>query len=99
MKIFDSDGKQLSELMEHRSESCQQSWSPGGLCVDDRNNIYVADSCNHRVMMYSRDGTFIRDVLTAPAVKWVYGLAWSNDGHLCLTEKDGKIKVFKLTCQ
>ncbi len=33
---------------------------PEGLCVDDQDRIYVADSCNHRIQVFSSAGKFIR---------------------------------------
>lgn len=31
-----------------------------GVCVDAADRIYVADSCNHRIQVFSNDGKFIR---------------------------------------
>lgn len=31
-----------------------------GLCVDKQGRVYVADSCNHRVQVFSADGQFLR---------------------------------------
>jgi DNA-binding beta-propeller fold protein YncE len=33
---------------------------PEGLCVDSQDRVYVADSCNHRIQVFTRDGQFIR---------------------------------------
>ena len=33
---------------------------PEGLCIDSKDQLYVADSCNHRIQIFSRDGKFIR---------------------------------------
>jgi ABC-type Fe3+ transport system permease subunit/DNA-binding beta-propeller fold protein YncE len=45
---------------------------PEGLCVDAQDRLYVADSCNHRIQIFSRDGKFIRS----------YGKAGSGRGEL-----------------
>src|SRR5207249_2378572 len=29
---------------------------PEGLCVDTENHVFVADSCNHRIQVFSREG-------------------------------------------
>jgi len=45
---------------------------PEGLCVDAQDRVYVADSCNHRIQIFSRDGQFIR----------AYGKAGAGKGEL-----------------
>jgi ABC-type Fe3+ transport system permease subunit/DNA-binding beta-propeller fold protein YncE len=45
---------------------------PEGLAVDAQDRIYVADSCNHRMQVFSRDGQFLR----------AYGSAGSGPGQL-----------------
>jgi DNA-binding beta-propeller fold protein YncE len=38
---------------------------PEGLCVDAQDRLYVADSCNHRIQIFSSDGKFIQAYGTA----------------------------------
>ena len=45
---------------------------PEGLCVDAQDRLYVADSCNHRIQIFSSDGKFIR----------AYGKAGTGKGEL-----------------
>ncbi|MEW6161444.1 MAG: NHL repeat-containing protein, partial [Verrucomicrobiota bacterium] len=45
---------------------------PEGLAVDAQDRIYVADSCNHRMQVFSREGQFLR----------AYGSAGSGPGQL-----------------
>jgi DNA-binding beta-propeller fold protein YncE/ABC-type spermidine/putrescine transport system permease subunit II len=33
---------------------------PEGLCVDNQDLLYVADSCNHRIQVFSSDGKYLR---------------------------------------
>jgi sugar lactone lactonase YvrE len=43
-----------------------------GLCVDAQDRLYVADSCNHRIQVFSSDGKFLR----------AYGHAGRGKGEL-----------------
>jgi len=45
---------------------------PEGLCIDGQDRLYVADSCNHRIQIFSREGKFIR----------AYGHAGTGKGEL-----------------
>jgi ABC-type Fe3+ transport system permease subunit/DNA-binding beta-propeller fold protein YncE len=45
---------------------------PEGMCVDTQDLIYVADSCNHRIQIFSRDGKLLRS----------HGKAGSGRGEL-----------------
>ena len=45
---------------------------PEGLCVDSQDRVYVADSCNHRIQVFSREGKFLR----------AYGKAGAGLGEL-----------------
>ncbi|MCX6927851.1 MAG: 6-bladed beta-propeller [Verrucomicrobia bacterium] len=45
---------------------------PEGVCVDAQDRLYVADSCNHRIQVFSTDGKFIR----------AYGKAGKGKGEL-----------------
>ena len=45
---------------------------PEGLCVDLQDRLYVADSCNHRIQIFDREGHFLRS----------YGKAGSGKGEL-----------------
>jgi len=45
---------------------------PEGICVDAQDRVFVADSCNHRIQIFSREGKFIRQ----------YGKAGNGKGEL-----------------
>ncbi|MSU57749.1 MAG: 6-bladed beta-propeller [Pedosphaera sp.] len=75
-----------------------------GICVDSHDRIYVADSCNHRIQIFSSDGKFIRE----------YGKAGKGPGELsypydiCVDAKgnqfvcefgNSRIQVFDANCQ
>lgn len=45
---------------------------PEGICIDAQDRLYVADSCNHRIQIFSPDGRFLR----------AYGKPGSGKGEL-----------------
>ncbi len=45
---------------------------PEGICVDNQDRVYVADSCNHRIQIFSRDGKLLR----------IYGKPGKGPGEL-----------------
>ena len=45
---------------------------PEGVCVDAQDRVYVADSCNHRIQVFDREGHFLR----------TYGKPGSGKGEL-----------------
>ena len=47
---------------------------PAGLGVDDRGNMVVADSKNHRLCLYSREGEYVATLETSPPVRRPSGL-------------------------
>jgi DNA-binding beta-propeller fold protein YncE len=66
-----------------QGKQCLATWgTPGlapaefnraeGVCVDASDRIYVADSCNHRIQIFSNDGKFLR----------TYGKAGSGAGEM-----------------
>jgi DNA-binding beta-propeller fold protein YncE len=56
-----------------------------GICVDAQDRVYVADSCNHRIQVFSRDGTFLR--AHGKAGKGLGELSYPYD--ICV-DKDGR---------
>lgn len=43
-----------------------------GICVDSKDQVFVADSCNHRIQIFSGDGKFLR----------TYGKAGTSPGEM-----------------
>jgi DNA-binding beta-propeller fold protein YncE len=62
----------LIKSIGHAGTSPGEFNRPEGLCVDAHDRLYVADSCNHRIEVFSNDGQFIR----------AYGHAGSGKGEL-----------------
>ncbi|XP_019646056.1 PREDICTED: tripartite motif-containing protein 3-like [Branchiostoma belcheri] len=84
MKIFDSTGRHLFTCGSHGS-------GPGQLyrpycAITDSEDIILADCGNHRVSLFSRDGAFIRHVLTEEELKCPTGLTLTHDGHLVVSQ-------------
>ncbi|XP_078603140.1 E3 ubiquitin-protein ligase TRIM56-like [Branchiostoma floridae x Branchiostoma japonicum] len=97
LKILDPAGRHLF--------TCgSQGRGPGQLnvpyCVttDSEDNIIVADCGNSRVSLFSRDGKFVRHVLTREehGLNYPTGLTLTNnDGHLVVSDRHS-IKMFNM---
>jgi DNA-binding beta-propeller fold protein YncE len=57
---FAARGEQLLGGFGHSGNGPGEFNRPEGLCVDSQDRVYVADSCNHRIQVFSSDGKFIR---------------------------------------
>ncbi|XP_078589229.1 uncharacterized protein LOC144869650 [Branchiostoma floridae x Branchiostoma japonicum] len=87
MMMFDPSGRYLFTCGSPGSGP-GQLYSPHCVITDSEDDIIVADFCNHRVSLFSRDGTFIRHVLTKTehSLRGPMGLAVTCDGHLIVSE-------------
>lgn len=89
VKVMDGEGHALTQFGSDVGLS-----SPLGICFDRFNNFYVADSANHRILLFSSDGRLMQEVVKT---NWPNGVALSIDGkYLCITSKDGNITMFKI---
>jgi DNA-binding beta-propeller fold protein YncE len=75
-----------------------------GICVDAQDRLYVADSCNHRIQIFSRDGKFIRQYGHAGSglgeLSYPYDIAVDADGYQFVCEfGNSRIQVFDPDCQ
>ena len=57
---FAPRGEKLLDGFGHAGNAPGEFNRPEGLCVDAQDRLYVADSCNHRIQVFSRDGKFLR---------------------------------------
>ncbi|XP_066292124.1 tripartite motif-containing protein 2-like [Branchiostoma lanceolatum] len=96
LKIFDPTGRHLF-TDGPRGSGPGQLINPFCVITDSEDNIIVADCWNHRVSLFSRDGTFIRNVLTREehGLNWPMGLTLTHDGHLVVCDEHS-IKIFKM---
>jgi len=72
---------------------------PRGVAVNERNEIAVTDTGNHRIQVFSSDGTYLRSFgakgdkqaqLDCPA-----GIAFDNNGHIVVVDSDNhRVQVF-----
>ena len=58
---FAPRGEKLLACFGHAGNAPGEFNRPEGLCVDAQDRLYVADSCNHRIQVFSHDGKFIRE--------------------------------------
>ena len=72
--------------------------SPWGVAVNDRDEIAVTDWGNHRVSMFSRDGTHLRSF-----GRWGYsngefqfptGIAFDSHGNIVVADYNHRVQVF-----
>jgi DNA-binding beta-propeller fold protein YncE/ABC-type molybdate transport system permease subunit len=57
---FAGRDKKLLRVFGHTGEGNGEFNRPEGICVDAQDRIYVADSCNHRIQIFSPDGKWLR---------------------------------------
>ncbi|XP_078691194.1 tripartite motif-containing protein 2-like [Branchiostoma floridae x Branchiostoma belcheri] len=96
LKIFDSAGRHLF-TWGSRGSGPGQLIGPCCVITDSENNIIVADCRNDRVSLFSRDGTFIRHVLTRREHGLIspVGLTLTHDGHLAVCGSYS-VKIFEM---
>lgn len=77
---------------------------PEGICVDGQDRLYVADSCNHRIQIFSADGKFVRQYGRAGSglgeLSYPYDIAVDAQGNQFVCEfGNSRIQVFDANCQ
>ncbi|XP_019646807.1 PREDICTED: tripartite motif-containing protein 2-like isoform X2 [Branchiostoma belcheri] len=97
LKIFDSAGRHLFTFGSYGVGPGQLD-EPYCVITDSEDNIIVADWHNHHVSLSSRDGAFIRHVLTGEehGLYFPMGLTLTHDGHLVVSEASNSIKFFQV---
>ncbi len=59
IQVFDPDGKWLRQWGGHGYEP-GEFLRPRALAIDPDDNLYVADSCNHRIQVFDTNGKLLR---------------------------------------
>ncbi|XP_078684176.1 uncharacterized protein LOC144917747 [Branchiostoma floridae x Branchiostoma belcheri] len=97
LKIFDSASRHLLTCGS-RGSGPGQLYGPRCVITDSEDNIIVADCHNHRVSLFSRDGAFIRHVLTEEehGLYFPMGLTLTHDGHLVVSNNFKSVKFFQV---
>ena len=57
---FTARGKKFLNSFGHAGTGPGEFNRPEGLFIDSHDRVYVADSCNHRIQIFTSDGQFIR---------------------------------------
>jgi ABC-type Fe3+ transport system permease subunit/DNA-binding beta-propeller fold protein YncE len=101
---LDSDGPRLLQVIGKAGTEAGEFNRPEGICVDAQDRIYVADSCNHRVQVFSSDGKFIRQYGKAGSglgeLSYPYDIAVDENGYQFVCEfGNSRIQVFNANCE
>ncbi|XP_013413670.1 tripartite motif-containing protein 2 [Lingula anatina] len=73
-------------------------WQPKGVCSDSSGRIFIADYWNHRVVMISKYGRFLKNVVTREdGLKNPQAVAFDTQEQLVVAEESGFIKTFQIS--
>jgi ABC-type Fe3+ transport system permease subunit/sugar lactone lactonase YvrE len=77
---------------------------PEGICVDAQDRVYVADSCNHRIQVFTAAGEFIRQYGRAGSslgeLSYPYDIQVDARGYQFVCEfGNSRIQVFDADCK
>jgi ABC-type Fe3+ transport system permease subunit/sugar lactone lactonase YvrE len=96
---FAGKDKKLIRVIGHTGTDNGEFDRPEGICVDAQDRIYVADSCNHRIQVFSPDGKWLRSygrAGTGPGeFSYPYDIRVDKEGRQYVCEFGGsRIQVF-----
>ena len=88
IRKLDPQGNHVTSFGSHGSQSGEMS-RPRGLAIF-QNELYVADSCNHRIQVFTLDGIYIRSIGNQQGdglfLQYPYDVAVRSDGTLFVAE-------------
>ncbi len=89
---FSPEGNYLSQFGGHGSGD-GQFLRPQGIAIDDKDQIWVADACNHRIQVFDTQGEQVKLIKSwgkpgkSPGqLKYPYGVALDKDGYVYVCE-------------
>jgi len=100
----DAAGPSFLECFGHGGTEAGEFNRAEGICVDAQDRIYVADSCNHRIQIFSPDGKFIRQYGRAGSglgeLSYPYDIKVDAQGYQFVCEfGNSRIQVFDADCK
>ena len=99
IQVFSPAGKWLRQWGGH-GDGPGEFLRPQALAIDDRDRIYVADSCNNRIQVFDTAGTLLNSWGTRGAgpgqMSYPYGVALGPDGAVYVCEY-ANMRVQKFT--
>ena len=114
LKLLDKHTLGLNEIITLTGNDLlnpENKCTPAGACADDFGFIYVADTNNNRIIVFSEDMDVCAILHTADWFREIrmrkdleemrmtlsgpIGVAVNGDGELCVLEQAGRVKVFK----
>lgn len=106
VQVYSPEGELLREWgtaaqfgFEAPEEPVDGLWGPRDIEIDELNNVYVSDTGNKRVRVYTSQGQFIRDIGTGGVLEGQLdepsGLALHPDGRLFVADTwNQRVSVF-----
>jgi DNA-binding beta-propeller fold protein YncE len=86
---FSPDGKFLLQWGGHGAEP-GQFMRPQSMAIDEQNNIWVADACNHRIQVFDGEGQVVdvwgKEGSEPGELYYPYGLVFDDAGQLYVCE-------------
>ena len=99
IQVFSAEGKWLRQWGGH-GYAPGEFLRPRALAIDDRERLYVADSCNHRIQVFDTQGKLLRmwgsRGSASGEMSYPYDVAIGPDGFLYVCEY-GNARVQKFT--
>ena len=96
---FSAEGKFLLQWGAHGSEP-GQFVRPQGIVLDEHDNLWVADACNHRIQVFDGTGKLLKmwgkQGSQPGELDYPYGLALDGKGHVYIAEY-GNHRIQKFT--